>query len=313
MPLDQAFKIIGRPELLTKQGAADEQHYSFSDKNATFRSFITAHVKQAEDDVIQRCKDHADFWNIREECDQALEKISSWQPPQIPEDAYALVQQVDGQVLQKYAAFDTSSTFDAAVAFHQNKSRYPLSWRKEAAARLLSRAQRYGTVLPEYVEQGLYKSAGLGYPTSDSIEETLVNRLNLVSDGHERLTMKLSSVLEHLLDNSQLRYDSDFVKQAMNALEQYDAETGLSQHYGQDLELPEEMLEHTTQDLEKVAELRKQSVELSNGRTVDVSHLTKEALNAVAPGLTHLDPGELVDVLPTLPKGDADLLARLAD
>jgi len=313
MPLNQAFKILGRPELLTKEASVNEEDYSFSDRNATFRSFVTAHVKQADVDTIRHCVEHADFWGIRDECEKAIQKLAEWKAPEIPEDAYALVQQHGEQSVRKYAAYDAGSTFDAAIAFHENKAKYPLSWRKEAAVRLLSKAARYNVPLPEYVENGLHKSAGFGFPTKESVEEAMVCRLNHTKTAQAEVGDRLSTLLEHMIDNQQLRYDEGFVKQAVNALEQFDATTGLTSRYDSDVSLPEELLATTTNELEKLAGISKRAVELVNGRTVDIEDLTKEALSAIDPGLAKMAQDELIDVLPTLPKGDADLLFRLTE
>ena len=302
---EKAFESLGRKDAFEKNALARED-YSFNDRNATFCSFVTAHVKQASAEVLQSCNDYAYFWGITDECKAAVQKIAEYKPAELKDTDFALVQ---GD-LKKFAAYDEDSTRQAALAFINQRDRLPMAWRKEAATKLLARGERFGVNFPEFVNQDLHKSAAMGYPTKETLEEALVCRFN--ECDNDALNAKLAEVIEPLIDDEQLRYDDAQVKIAMEALETYDAGTGLTSGYCKTIDFPEEIIGTTTRDLEKIAGYSKIAVDLSNGRTVNVEELSKEALAAVDPELAKLAQSDLIDVLPTLPKGDADLLARLA-
>ncbi len=302
MSLEKAFRVLGRSDTYRKYAAAGED-YSFTDRNATFCAYVNAHVKQASKGVLQQCRDHAHFWGITDECEQAIAKLGEYKEPELREGDFALV--ADG--VRKYAAYDETSTFQSAVDFVEHRASYPLAWRKIAAAKLLARADKYGVTLPEYVDQALHKTAGLGFPSEESIEEALVCRLNHIKQA--AVAEQLGAALKALEDPT-ARFDDDTVKLAMETLEAVDVDQGLTDLYGHGVDLPEELIGTTTSSLEKIAGTTP-SVKLINGRVIDVDDLTKEALDAIDPRLSKMASSELVDVLATLPKSDADLLVRL--
>lgn len=305
--LEKALSLIGRKDL-TKTASA-QQDYAFDDRDATLCSFARALVKQASE--LPKCREMARFWGIQDQCAELETKVASYKPAELTDDHYALVKQAGDQTIRKFAAFDSNSTVEASLALVNQRERYPLAWRKEAALRLLGKAEEYGAMLPDFVNQALHKTAGLAYPTAESAEELMVSRFNLVKQAeHQELLTKLASLLEHLIDRQELRHDESFVKAAVAAIEQFDAATGLTDRYEQGLPLPEDLLDITTDQLQKVASM-KIAVTLVNGHTLPLEGLSKEALEAVDPELSKLASDELADILPTLPKGDADLLVRL--
>lgn len=307
--VDQAFAILGIKTIKTAS-ASDKEEYGYGDRDQTFRSYVAAHVTNSPAEMV-KAAEHAQFWGITDKCRQAMEKLSSWRPAELSEADYALVKTAaNGVSIKKYAAYDKKSTVKAATAFEDNKHCYPLEWRKEAAVRLLSRAKQYDADLPAYVWEGLHKSAGFGFASPESLERSFTQRMTAVMGNSKTaaLAPKLGEALEAIEDNPEKLYDLDFIKQAMETLERFDVAAGLT-----DMDLPEDLISgsFTVDKLEKVASVTKLAVELVNGKTVRVDQLSKEALATVDPGLASLSSEELADVLPTLPKGDADLLVRL--
>lgn len=294
-----------------KQASSLPGEYTFADRDATILSFVRAQVEGANPTIKQACSDHARFWNVLADCERMTKKIAEYQPPELADSDFALV--VPGHGIRKFAAYDGPSAFQAAVDFVGERHRYPLEWRKHAASRILAVAEETDTPLPDYANHALHKSAGLSFPTPESVEAVLVQRVNHTPEDHRPLQEKMACVLSHLAQNESLRRDFDFVKSAVETLERYDIYTGLSEKYGEAIDLPEEMLSDrlTFDKVAKLAGVSKLAVTLINGQTVDVSQLEKEALAAVDPKLASMDPGQLADILPTLPQADADLLVRV--
>lgn len=273
-------------------------------------------MKEAHDEEIDELKKYARFWRIEKDCSQAQEKIANYAPPKLQEHDYALVAEAGGQKIRKFAAYDAGSTKTAARALYENRHRYPYAWRKKAAARLLARAEKFAAHIPDYLNTYLHKAAGFGYPTEETIEQTLLERLNLAKEAaYTDEKQKLAEVLSKMAEDATLRFDEDFIKAAMEAIEHFDAETGLTAKYGSEIGLPEDLIAsgRTTEKLSKLASYKYAEAKLVNGKSIDVTQVQKEALAAVDPGLVDLDAGELASVLPTLPRGDADLLVRLSE
>lgn len=301
------MRYVGRDDL-AKTAADHAEDYTFADRNATFISSVAAHVNGASDSIKEACAEHARFWQIEDECNAAIDKIASYTPPSLKEASYAIPE------LRKYAAYDADSTVTAASAFYDHRDRYPRAMRKSAAVRLIERAERFGANMPAYLDRYLHKAAGFGYPSVETLEDALVQRLNLLKAAQDSEAEQLSAVFGAFIKNASARYDDRLVDDLISVVEKFDATTGLTPKYGECLDLPEEMIDGslTTGEMTKVAGgIKKMAVKLTNGQTVDVTQITKEALSAVDGELAELGEDELVDVLPTLPRPEADLLARL--
>ncbi len=310
MPLADALFHVGRPDL-AKTASNRPESYTFESRDATIVSFIQALTKNASAETVFACKQHGQFWGISKQMEEAEIKLAAYQPEDLADRQFALVAEYDGQVIRKYAAHDRDSVFTAAQQFFDDRTCYPLSWRKHAAARLIGRAERFATVLPDYVETYLYKAAGLGYPTTQTLENAYIQREQLLGEeGRDELT-KLGQLIEVMGRRQDLRQDEEFVKAAVDVLADIDTHFGLTAHYGQSLDLPEDVLA----DQLVLPSLQKQasaSCRLINGREINVTKLAHDVLAAISPDLTKLSHVELAEVLPTLPKPDADLLVRLA-
>jgi len=307
----EAMTVLGKPALI-KQAQTADSGYTYGDRDATFVSYINAHLKQASAEEMQTAADYARFWNIVPECQAAMAKLAAYTPPETPDSAFALCVEHNGEVVRKYAAFNSDSTRDAAIAFFDNRTRYPLSWRTKTAAELLDRAEKHGVSLPAYVDTYLHKAANAGYPTEQSVEDILISRRDRVKVAHAAEVERLTELFHALASEPSLQLNSRFVKQAMDCLENFDVACGLTDEYDNGMPLPEEVIadNNVLPELQKVASAS--LVELINGTVMDVRSLTKTALAAVGAKLEKLSHAELVEILPTLPREDADLLVRLA-
>lgn len=309
LTLLEALSVVGRESLVKTAGT--HTGYSFKTKDATFISYIDAHLKQASSQELEEAVNYARFWNILPECQEAMNKIAQHKPQETPDSIFALCQHIGSQKIRKYASYDADSTREAAIAFYDNRNKYPLSWRAKTAAELLNRAEKYEMEMPEYLNTYLHKAAGAGYPTEKTIEDILISRRESVKLAYAEEVDKLSTLLGLMADDTALQLNCTFVKQAVECLENFDVACGLTDAYDRGLPLPEELIatENTLPALSKIA--NSSYAQLVNGVEIDVRSLRKTALAAVDPRLGNMDYEELVEVLPTLPYEDADLLVRL--
>jgi len=309
LTLAQALRVIERPAYVTKTAAAPGA-YSFDDREATFISYLQAELDNADAQIKQACVDHAKLWGITEDCEKSVAQLKTASAPrELQASDYALVFEYNGKTLAKYAAYDPSSVVESAVSFHDNRHRYPFHLRKQAASSLLARAERMDVHLPAYVDTYLHKAAGLGVATSDNIENAMITRDDACPREHRDAFEKVAQVLDLMYETPALRYDFGFVKSAIAALDRFDTLAGIADR----VPLPEEIIDDnsTVPVLQKAAAYSRRIVRLVNGAEIDTSQLTKEALSAVDANLNGLNEAELTEVLPTLPKSDADLLVRL--
>jgi hypothetical protein len=311
LTLSQALSIVEKPDFV-KTAAPVITDYSFDSREATYLSYITAVIKEASAEDLNHFKKLAKFWGIADECEKAATKLASAMATQPPDSwDYAIVQEYEGKPVRKYAAYDAESCVAAATAFYENRAAYPYAWRKEAATKLLAKSAKFSVSLPEYVDTYLHKAAGFGVPTSVSLENAYVARETACPKEHKEALNKMAHVIEQMIVEPFLRYDAEFVGKAIDVIDAFDTETGISKKAG--VPLAEELIDDSGVEpkLRKAAGCSNVFIKLSNGAEINASEIPEDVLNALDSKLSKLGTSELVDVLPTLPRDDADLLVRL--
>lgn len=258
---------------------------------------------------MTRIRKFATFWNISADVENAIKAIENKQKKVAVSDLtdgdFALVVTHGGEKIRKYAAVDSETTIAAAESLYNNRKAYPYEWRKEAAVRLLAKADKYDAVLPDFVNHYLHKAAGFGAVARDVLDNLLAQRESLVPKVHEDTLRKVAFGLEDL--NAEELTDN--ATMIMGALDEFDRISKLSQYYGDKVDMPEAIVAYTEPELSKHAGISKNIVKLSNGLEIDVRGISPAHLDAA--GLSKLNHAQLIDVLPTLPRPDADLLCRI--
>jgi len=305
---------FGRPSYVkaaSEQPYREGSGYPIKSREDTYLSWCRALQNGAGADVITKVAEAGTFWNIKQDLDHAETqwKLSN-AARDLDDSEYAMVQEYRGSKVRKFAAYDKDSTVKAAEAFYDHRTKYPYGWRKEAATCILRKAAEFNAALPQYVDTYLHKAAGFGYPTVESVDNAIGSRMGYVGHKHADVTEKLGQVLSLIADNPVLRYNDELVKTAMQVMDQFDNETGMSQHYGR-IPMPEDLIGVTEPELQKMATDSQTKVTLTNGSVVDLNDIDAALLAAIDPSMAKLGRNELRDVLPTLPVCDAQLLVRL--
>lgn len=304
MRLAHALTITGRSDL-AKTASAE---YSFTDKDSTYTAYIAAHLKLAGAPSMADAEQYATFWNINDQCKLATAKLPVAKTRELADSDYALAVKTAGETIRKFASYDAASTVEAAMSFYDAKEKLPYAWRKLAADALLKKASAHKAVLPDYVKTYLYKAAGLGLASATSLDDALVLREQVCpAEGREDLA-KLASAINELIEDPSLRHNYDVVSGVITALEHFD-----TTYLKVAVALPEEVIDSTLTEpsLAKVASAAGSIITLQNGATIDSSEIPSEVLAAVDPSLAKVASSELAQILPTLPKPDADLLVQL--
>lgn len=314
MDVTSALDITGRPGYLTQNKYASDG-FRFGTREETFVAAVSALVKKAGEDVLSEVDKYARFWGISDDVAAAREKWASYlNLPEPEEKDYALRVEHNGEPIRKFAAYNGASTRKAAEAFHATRAKLPLAWRKEAAANILSRAKHFDEPLPRYLEVTLEKSACFGVPSVDGLHNALSQRWAVAPKAFHADLAKLAEFVGVIVENEEVRYKPDMVYKTAEAFDMFDKHARLTHHYHTGaLDLPEDTIDQwsTLSCLEKAAAASTpDSVTLINGWECPAS-IDKEALAAIDPSLAKMGTAQLVDVLPTLPREDADLLQRL--
>lgn len=311
MKLSDVLRATGVPDFVKTASVSDDADpgADYSTRESTFLTYARALWKGASAEQVSEAFDHAKFWDILPHCESFRTKLAQLrQPWNLADDAFCMLQKTaSGDKLRKYAAFDPSSTRMAAIGFYDNRANYPFAWRHETARNILSKAAAYNIPLPDYVDTYLHKAACFGAASPESLQEALLIREQVCPNEHAEDFQKVAVVLEQMIETPALRANMDFLKEAMATVDAFDQEANptvplIEEVIGDSLTLP---------NLQKTAAEDKLTISLINGHELDVRTLTKEALAAVDPNLAAMDHNELANVLPTLPKPDAELLTRL--
>lgn len=319
MTVQKAFQLTGVSPALLKVASAETQT-GFSTRESTFATFVKTFVEAPNSPSMLACHKYASFWGISEDCAIAQKKLAEWRPPTPEaeaEESYIIREEFNGKPVRKYAAFDQASTSAAAQAFYESRANYPLAWRKMAAARLIKKAEEHSVTLPAFIETYLYKAAGLGYPTADSINSMILDRYSASTKNstHRELFDKLAAALS-LLSEPENRTNMGLVKQAIAALEDYDVECDLTPRYESGVAMPEELIADSM-TLSKLASCRDDvadsAVTLVNGTTVNPAAVPAQVLDAVYPGLGSAPLQKVARTLRAIPRNEANLLVRLLE
>jgi len=308
LTLQAVVKASGVPEFVKSASIPEAVEYDYSTKEATYLSYVQALIKNADADTLSDACDYAKFWGIAADCAKAKEKIAGlMQTPDLKDADYALVAEDKGQKIQKFASFNAASTVGAAEAFYENRDRYPFEWRSKTAQALLSKADKFSAVMPAYLNRYLEKAAGFGAAGKIELEDALISREQACPSEHQDSFDKVAQLVESMIASEALRTDIEFVKDAMAVIDQFDTLIGFKDGLAEDI-IPDEL---TLSSLQKVAAEDRCVVKLANGFELDVRDLSKDDLGIIDTKLASLSQEELIDVLPTLPKSDADLLTRV--
>jgi len=308
LTLQAVVKASGVPEFVKSASIPEAVEYDYSTKEATYLSYVQALIKNADADTLSDACDYAKFWGIAADCAKAKEKIAGlMQTPELADSDYALVAEDRGHKIQKYAAYDGLTTVNAAEAFYENREKYPYEWRGKIAQNLLTKSAQYCAILPQYLAVYLEKAAAYGAAGIGALEDAMILREQACPAEHSDSFEKVAVLIEAMIDDEKLRTDHDFVKEAVSVIDQFDTLIGFKQALAEDI-IPDELV---LSNLQKLASADKNIVKLANGFELDVRDLTKDDLNAVDCKLASMSIEELQDVLPTLPRSDADLLTRI--
>lgn len=306
----ELIKIAGKPDYvstplsaLTKTASLPQLYdtYAFKDRESTYLAYVNALIKQADADTMSVCEQYAKFWGIARDCARVKQAYDEYmQTPELDLNDYALVYPVHNTYIKKYAAYDSKSLIKSAQAFCNERMHYPFAVRRSTADRLLQKESQVNGILPDHLKFTLQKIACYGTLTKEGAAEAIICREDYVTPDNEELFENISSIIDHLLETN----DRNLLIDACSKMDDFDHEAEVTCPPLEDYIVS--IGEQEAQQADGIY-----MVELINGKIVDVRKIPTDALSVIDPELAMASKEELIEILPTLPRPDADRLYRM--
>lgn len=204
----------------------------------------------------------------------------------------------------------------AAETLYENRSKYTYPMRRSFARGLLAAPAGLKSELPEEVGDYLEKAANYGTCSSADARMLLFERICWTRRSAPRLAEPLTKIA-HLINQEDGVVPIPRLHKIASALDLVDRCLGAHLRYGKDMPAPEERLFRIT---EKVAsEIQEEAVALMNGHIVPKMLLKKqrdlvdEFFTKHLGEIPYQDDEEMVMVITSLPRSDADVLESFLD
>ena len=199
----------------------------------------------------------------------------------------------------------------AAETLYNNKSKYTYPMRRSFARGLLAAPAELHAELDEPVSEYIQKAANFGSSTKHDVIQALYKRICWTRRNSPEVSNALVKIAHEFQKDDGALPIAQLHKVA-EAIDVVDRGTGLHRLYGQKLMTPEEALFRVT---EKVAcDLQEETVGLMNGSLLSRTGLRKKAdkidefFEKHVGDIPYKDENEMVTIITTLPRTDADAL-----
>jgi len=277
------------------------------DVDARLRRFALYHGIENEANLLR--DKHAEFHALPED-----ERLAD-------EDYALVVKQGDVTVKRYYPLRNTEEVSRAGQYYLQYRDSMPYAARQQFASRVLEKAAAYGADLKD-AEEVLTRAAGQGAVVGTDVAEILYNRVQASRHG---LAGALGNVQVGLLKLAKMYAEHPLkarvpgvLIQLAETLDRFDRTFKLAQYYGKGLPRPEDCLFAVTKHA--MAKLVRDNVETTTGNLYRLADLETLKIAVVhegmgadyahalsSPGRPTIDLEKAAEVLPTLPRPDAQL------
>jgi hypothetical protein len=301
------------------------EHYPLHNKSAAWLSALyfygqpTDLPESRKKEASSRIDSHMEFYGLKDELNRIKEAFS---PREEVIDKFA----IDMGDVKRCPCHTKEAATKSATWLYENRLKFPLSIKRSAAALILKEADltQVDPKVASYVER-LAMADVYTAPISD-ITNALNSRLRYLRKSAKikasPVGQDIVGALRDLHDTMLSESDGLCEKAADMAetIENVDLLLGVSDKWGKGFDAPEDIcLKVSTA---KLAEEKASQVSLTNGKSVDLSSLSDDdisnALSMVGsyavdyskPDQINLDRSKVAELLPTLPKPDANLFLK---
>lgn len=195
----------------------------------------------------------------------------------------------------------------------------PFEYRQQMAEKVLEKAAKFGLSLGDQ-EEFIEKQAGRGACPAQTVAEFLYQRSVLYKRaGYLDYAIKAAEMAKSCLKNKGGVHDQDQLIKLASLVDQVDRETSMK-HKIVDLQAPEDIFFQLT--AKAASQLREQHISLTSGNIYKTADLENAKLDDIAAvmgedfaqaisGGLFVDAAKMAQIVPTLPRGDAELFDRL--
>lgn len=286
-------------------------------KAATWLSYMSAVVDGVKPElkahVMARLDKAAKYWGIQADCEEIAENHEKTANETVPVE-YALEASHHGEPVTMWPMGNLKH---AAEMLINDRSLVPYGWRKQAARRILKKAEEQKIDLGNSKES-VEKTAGFGSAPAEKIAAHL--RMRAYGTRNKDVRERATKMAEVLATRS-TPLDAEELEKTAEAIDTLDRLDGAYQQYGRGVTLPEDVVFATTQ-----SQARKEAsdqIRLTNGSVVlasDLRNKSAETFSALGDDFVDLIEGEngnvdiakAAEVVPTLPMDDANLFVSAA-
>ncbi len=242
----------------------------------------------------------------------------------LSDDMFALILENDesqsGKRERHYPMRNALEVKKCAEYLREYHEDFPYKYRQKMASRILDCASNYGAGLGD-LDLFLEKQAGRGAAAAFDIGKLLFDRARLLKRaGKLDYAVKMAELAKTVTADDAVVQDQDQIVKLACLVDDVDRETGLRRMVD-DLQAPEDVFFSLT---EKVAsQLRNAHFATTSGniyKLADVESLKlaevrdlmgSDFAEAISTGGLFVPPEKLAEIVPTLPRGDAELFDRM--
>lgn len=248
---------------------------------------------------------------------EKMEKSS--QQKSIPDEHFAYVWKVADYKERKYPLRNAREVKAASDWFGKHHDHFEFSDKHVIASKILKRAN----VLNAAVDNSelLHRCAGFGTCSVQATADTIMKRANMLHTTDPAVSAELTKMASSILDNPPNPASNTIRLKVATVLSQIDCEYGLKSMYDEGgLDRPEESLFVVTEKV--AADFIDQHVTTTSGAVYEKTALSALDIGdlrdwmgddmADACGGVMLDNCKLAEILPTLPRPDADMFDKMA-
>ena len=278
-------------------------------------------ARYVRDQIEKAANYHGIAMEFHELCAD-FEKRST--PRDIPDEQFGLVYEIDGIGKRRlFPAHTKEACLKSMEMLYTQADKFPLIARRHAARNLIKCSTALNiTANTSDISEWIEKAAGYGMSSPKEVGEGFAQRVYMLGERHNDIREKLAEMAVETGAVDKLSHAQ--LEKAAFILDAVDRDTGIFSQYPNGLDMPEEVCFNTT---EKQAEDSLfENIQLTNGHYVSRSSLHglplekiskafgDDFLNSVlaTDGMT-VDFEKFAEILPTLPRGDADLIEKLMD
>jgi hypothetical protein len=287
----------------------------FADKRSCYQPAAAGMV---ETRLIKAAKYHGIEPVVREVFKKAV-AYNNHDKSALPDDMFAFVWEKDDGTKERHLPLRNRFEVKAAADYiHCNRDEFTYEDRRTMAQKVLSKAAEHSADLDEHLEF-VEKQAGNGACAGKAAVHLLENRAALVPN--KDLKDQLKQAASIFKNSPSTAHDSNRMQKLAALIDGIDREFKLVSDYGPSVPRPEDVLFNVNEKSANSAIIA--HIPMTNGNIYKIADLENLAINdirdwmgtdfadEVSAGGLFVSTEKLAELLPTLPRGDADHFDRL--